>query len=86
MFHECHKQFSSAKAVLPRTTVSSRLADISLLRTGAKSSAETTKKRMGKTPAIVDSRYYRITDTSRGLKATFLLFYSRYNGHPGRIK
>ena len=33
------------------------------------------------TPAITDSRYYGIADTSCGPKQTFLLFYSRYNGH-----
>ena len=52
-----------------------------LLRTGAKSPAETTKKCMEITPAITDSRYYGIADTSCGPKQTFLLFYFRYNGH-----
>ena len=52
-----------------------------LLRTGAKSPAETTKKCMEIIPTITDSRYYGIADTSCGLKQTFLLVYSRYNGH-----
>ena len=37
------------------------------------------------TLAITDSRYYGIADTSCGPQQTFLLFYSRYNGHLGRI-
>ena len=37
------------------------------------------------TPSITDSRYYGIVDTSCGPQQTFLLFYSRYNGHLGRI-
>ena len=32
-----------------------------------------------------NSRYYGIVDTSCGPQQTFLLFYSRYNGHLGRI-
>ena len=64
-----------------RITVNSRLLDTPLLRTVAKSPAETTKKCMEITPAITDCRYYGIADTSCGPKQTFLLFYSRYNGH-----
>ena len=61
-------------------TVNSCLADTPLytntllLRTGAKSSAKTAKK------------CRRITDTLFGPKRTFVLFYSRYNGHLGRIE
>ena len=57
------------------------------LRTGAKSLVKTTKKCMEITPAIVDSRYiYGIADTLCGPKQTFVLFYSHYNGHLGRIE
>ena len=38
---------------------------------------------MGKTPAIVDSRYNEIADTSRRPKVRFLLFQSRYNASMG---
>ena len=37
------------------------------------------------TLAIMDTRYYGIADTSCGPQQTFLLFYSRYNEHLGRI-
>ena len=49
------------------------------LRTGGKSPDETTTKSMVKTPAIADSRYHGIADTSRDPKVTVLLFYSRYD-------
>ena len=61
------------------------ITDTPLLRTGAKSPAETAKKCIEISLAIADSRCYGIADTSRGPKVTFLLFYSRYNRHLGRI-
>ena len=38
------------------------------------------------TPAIVDSRYYGIAGTLCDPKQTFVLFYSHYNRHLGRIE
>ena len=49
-----------------RTTVNSRLADTSLLRTAAKSPAKVTDVLLKQTPAIMDSRYYGLTDTGFG--------------------
>ena len=57
------------------------ISDTPLLRTDGKSPAETTMKCIEITLAITDSRNYGIADTSCGLKLTFVLFYSRYNGH-----
>ena len=57
-----------------------------LSRTGAKSPVKTTKKCTDVTPPIADSRYYGIADTLCGPKQTFVLFYSRYNGHLGHIE
>ena len=61
------------------------ITDTPLLRTVCKSPAETTMKCIEITLAITDSRYYGIADTSCSPEQTFLLLYSRYNGHLGRI-
>ena len=79
-----YRNLVSRKRGLVICSVNSRLADTPLLRTGAKSSAETRKKCMEITPAFAGSRYYGIVG-SHGPKVTFLLFYSRYNGHLGSI-
>ena len=38
------------------------------------------------TPAIADSAITELRDTLCGRKQTFKLFYSRYEGHLGRIE
>ena len=53
--------------------VNSRLADTPLLRIGAKSPAETTKKFMDITLGIADFRYYGIVDTSRGSQTNIFI-------------
>ena len=56
-------------------TVNSRLTDTSLLRTLCKSPAKPIINYIAGALAITDSH------TSCGPQQTFLLFYSRYNGH-----
>ena len=69
-----------------KTKVSSRLARGAKEQELNPRTKLLTEKCMEISPATADSRYYGIADTSRGPEVTFLLFYSRYNGHLGRIK
>ena len=51
----------------------------------AKSPAKPIINYIAEALAIADSHYYGIADTLCGPEQTFLLFYSRYNGHLGSI-
>ena len=61
------------------------ITDTPLLRTLCKSPAKPIINYIAEALAITDSHYYGIADTLCGPQQTFLLLYSRYNGHLGSI-